>query len=278
MKMLLALLLSLVSSYSFGFSAGGVQLCGKKPTLYAFYEGANPKLHNIKLWKDDKGISREEYILRALDRLKKDSPQLYSDVREKIVQFQVVEVYFMGGGYLTLTDIPFVNKDCTYEQVANKEMGSKFLFVELDIYRRLSPMNQAGLIVQEALFQTMIEIQEEEKAPADFARLWVAKIFSDEPLKNKINTSGMTVEQKKNATIHLCTKALNLFTKQLDLFVSSIKICKEKKDAPAVEAYDGIKSLMRETINDCRRECEWEEGLKQCNETSDLIEKENACD
>lgn len=277
MKTLLALALIMMSAYSFGFSAGGVQMCGKKGTLYAFYEGAHPRLHNIKLWKDDKRISREEYITRALNRLKAESPAIYKSVRPKLEEFQVVEAGFMGGGYRTRTDIPFLDKGCTYEDVANKEFGSKFLFVEISIYPRLSPMNQAGIIIQEALFQMMIEVRE-EKASADFARFWVAKIFSDEKLNNTVDTTGMTPEQKKNATLHLCSKALGQFPQQLEIFVKAVKLCKEKKDAGVLEVYDNIKRLMRETIDDCRTECGWDEGVKACNQTSETIEKKNPCD
>lgn len=256
-----------------GYSPGGVMVCGKKPTLYSFYEGANPQLHNIKVWKDDKKITTEQYLVKALLRVKASSPTIFQGVAEIMKKMQIVEVGFVEPR--ALPEIPFVRRGCSYQEIASRQYDGKFLFVDMHLYPRLSPMGQAGVIFQEAFFAYTVDM---ESLDPDFARKYVAKVFSDEELSPKINTEGMTPEQKKRATAHICTNKLDALTKGVKIYVEAIQLCKKEKDEPTFEAYLRIKTFLQETIDECLAECHWDEGRKTCEDFGETIQMKTPCD
>lgn len=273
MKLALILVFLFTGLNAFAYSPGGVMVCGKKPTLYSFYEGANPQLHNIKVWKDDKRISRDQYLVKALLRVKAKFPTIFQGVAAIIIKMQVVEVGFVTQA--RLPEIPFVAQGCSYQEIASRQHDNKFLFVDMDLYPRLSPMGQAGVIFQEAFFAYTID---SERMDPDFARKFVAKVFSDEDLNPKLNTDGMTPEQKKTATTTICTNKMDALTKGIKIYVDTIQICKEEKDEPAVEAYTRIKAFMQETIDECLAECLWDEGQKLCEDFGETLRIKTKCD
>ncbi len=248
-------------------------MCGKKPTLYSFFEGANPQLHNIKIWKDDRKISRDEYLVKALLRMKAAWPTIFKGVVEIVQKMQVVEVGFVEPA--RLPEIPFVRQGCRYEEIASRQYDNKFLFVDMNLYPRLSPMGQAGVLIQEAFFSYT---SDQETLDPNFARKFVAKVFSDEELNPKLNTEGMTPEQMKTATLHICTNKMDALTKGVKIYVETIQLCKEKRDEPAVAMYTRIKGFMQETIDECLNECLWDEGQKLCSDFQQTINMKTKCD
>lgn len=273
MKLVLMLIFLFMGINAFAYSPGGVMVCGKNPKLYSFYEGANPQLHNIKVWKDDKKISRDQYLVKALLRVKTTFPTIFSGVLEIVRKMQVVEVGFVDQA--RLPEIPFVAQGCSYQEIASRQHYNKFLFVDMDLYPRLSPMGQAGVIFQEAFFGYATDSREMDP---DFARKFVAKVFSDEELNPKLNTDGMTPEQKKTATLTICGNKMDALTKGVKIYVDAVKLCKEKKDEPAVEAYTRIKTFMQETIDECLADCLWDKGQKLCEDFGETMRMKNSCD
>ena len=260
------------------YSPGGVMLCGKKPTLYAFYEGGNPHLHNMKLWKDDKKIKRDEYIVRAMTKLKGESPVIYNAVLEILRKLQILEVGFIT--HMSLPEIPFVDQGCTYQEIANRQYDNKFLFVDMDLWPRMTPMGQAGVIIQEAFFGFFLDTKNEnyKQADPDFGRKFVAKLFSDEPLFKKIDMSHMSAEEKKNATMTTCSNQLTALSKGIDIYINAVKLCKEAKDKGSITAYGGIKKFLQNTINECQSTCFWDEAVETCSSFQETIDKHTACD
>ena len=272
MKLVLTLVFLCLGINAFAYSPGGVMVCGKKPTLYSFYEGGNPHLHNIKLWKDERNITRDEYLVKALKRVKAAFPSIFQGVFAIMQKMQVVEVGFVT--HSRLPEIPFVKEGCSYQEIADKQYDHKFLFVDMNLYPRLSPMGQAGVIFQEAFFA----YGEDTELDPNFARKFVAKVFSDEDLNPKLNTDGMTAEQKKAATLHICTNKMNALTGGIKIYMDVIKLCKEKKDDPTVAAYTRIKTFMQETIDECLAECLWDEGQKLCEDFGGTLRLKTHCD
>lgn len=274
MKLVLILVFLLMGLNAFAYSPGGVMVCGKKPTLYSFYEGSNPQLHNIKVWKDDKKISRDQYLVKALLRLKTTFPSFFKGVGEIIVKMQVVEVGFVEPR--PLPEIPFVRQGCSYQEIASRQYDGKFLFVDMDLYPRLSPMGQAGVIFQEAFFAYTSDVK--SGSDPDFARKFVAKVFSDEELNPKLNTDGMTTEQQRAATATICTNKLTSLSQGVGLYVDIVKMCKEEKDEAAVNTYNNIKKFLMETIDECLEECLREEGRKTCADFGETLRIKTHCD
>lgn len=273
MKLALILVFLCMGISAFAYSPGGVMVCGKKPMLYSFYEGGNPHLHNMKLWKDDKRITRDEYLVKALKRVKAAFPSIFKGVFELMQKMQVVEVGFVT--HAPLPEIPFVKEGCSYQEIADRQYDNKFLFVDMNLYPRLSPMGQAGVIFQEAFFGYMIDA---ERLDPDFARKFVAKVFSDQELNPKLNTEGMTPEQKKNATIRICTNKLDALTSGIKIYLKAMDLCKEKKDDPTVAAYTRIKTFLQETVDECLTECLWDEGQKTCEDFGETLRMKTKCD
>ena len=248
-------------------------VCGKKPTLYSFYEGGNPVLHNIKLWKDDKKITRDQYLVKALLRLKAAWPTFFKGVVEIVKNMQIVEAGFVEPA--PLPEIPFVKKGCSYQEIASKQYDSKFLFVDMHLFPRLTPMGQAGVIFQEAFFAYLIDTKDLDP---DFVRKFVAKVFSDEDLNPKRNLEGMTPEEKKRATLGICGNKLEALTSGIGIYMRTIDLCKEKKDGPTVEAFSRIKAFLQETIDECLADCHWDEGRKTCEEFAETLQIKTKCD
>lgn len=255
------------------YSPGGVMVCGKKPTLYSFYEGSNPQLHNIKLWKDDRNISVHDYLVKALLRVKDASPSIFEGITKTMKQMQIVEVGFVTQG--PLPEIPFVKQGCRYVEIANRQYDGKFLFVDMELFPRLSPMGQAGVIFQEAFFGYTAEL---ESMDPDFARKFVARVFSDVELFPKIKVEGMTPEEKKAATSHICSNKLNALSDGVKIYLKAINLCQKEKDEPAVAVFTRIKKFMQETVDECLADCHWDEARATCERYGETIKMETPCD
>ncbi len=273
MKLVLIMVFLFSGINAFAYSPGGVMVCGKKPTLYSFYEGGNARLHNIKLWKDDKNITRDQYLVKALLRVKAAWPTFFKGIVEIMQKMQVVEAGFVEPA--PLPEIPFVKKGCSYQEIASKQYDSKFLFVDMYLYPRLTPMGQAGVIFQEAFFGYLSDT---EDLDPDFVRKFVAKVFSDEDLHPKLNTDGMTTEEKRRATAQICANKMNALTQGVRIYMDTVKLCKEAKDEGAVSAFTRIKAFMQETVDECLAECLWDEGQKTCADFGETMKIKTSCD
>ncbi len=274
MKLALIIVFLLTGLNAFaGYSPGGVMVCGKKPTLYSFFEGSNPRLHNIKMWKDDKKITTEQYLVKALLRVKAASPSIFNGMTKIMKKMQIVEVGFVEPA--PLPEIPFVRQGCSYQEIASKQYDDKFLFVDMVLFPRLSPMGQAGVIFQEAFFGYTSDL---DSMDPDFARKFVARVFSDEELFPKLKTDGMTTEQKRAATANICSNKFEALMKGINLYTQTIVLCKKSKDQPTIDVFLQIKTFMQNTIDECLAECLWDKGQKLCAEYGETISIKTPCD
>ncbi len=176
-----------------------------------------------------------------------------------------------------LPEIPFVDQGCSYQEIADKQYDSKFLFVDMYLYPRLSPMGQAGVIIQELFFGFMNDV-EEYKSDPDFARKFIANLFSDEPLGKKIDTTNMTADQKRIATSGFCTSSLNMLAKELKVFVETVEQCRKQEDKSGITStFDKIKNLIHETVDGCQKNCLWDEGQKTCEDMQKTVDSVKGC-
>ncbi|MES2526572.1 MAG: hypothetical protein V4598_05770 [Bdellovibrionota bacterium] len=191
MKVLL-LALFLTASFS-GFTkeggnGGGVHVCGNKYELYDFFEGRDPRGHNIKLWKSEKRRSRDYYIEQANNHIKRDIPEVAEKVAatvKKILATPEKELF----GDITIpvindATISIIGDGCRYQQAANWDERFGKLFISKEIYGKLDSMNQAGLIIHEAIYKLSRETKVSTET-SDLVREVVARIFSDEKLTEK---------------------------------------------------------------------------------------------
>lgn len=191
MKFLILILLLSISSSVFakgGGNGGGVHVCGDKYELYDFYEGRDPRGHNIRIWKSDRKLSRDQYITMALDHIRRDIPQVADKVAtlvQKILATPEKEL-FAKIRILIINDatITVMGEGCRYKQAANWDERFGKLFISKEIYKKLDPMNQAGLIVHEAVYKLSRETKVATET-SDAVREVVARIFSDEKLTEK---------------------------------------------------------------------------------------------
>lgn len=191
MKFLLLTVL-LTTSFSVfakgGGNGGGVHVCGNKYELYDFFEGRDQRGHNIKIWKADRRLSRDYYITQAYKHILRDIPEVASKVStlvEKILATSEQELF----GNISIpvindATITVIGDGCLYQQAANWDERFGKLFISKEIFNKLDPMNQAGLIFHEAIYKLSRETNVATET-SDLVREVVARIFSDEKLTEK---------------------------------------------------------------------------------------------
>ena len=191
MKLLLLTLLLTASFSGFtkeGGNGGGVHVCGNNYELYDFFEGRDPRGHNIKLWKSDKRLSRDQYIAKALKHISRDMPEVSGKVTtvvEKILATPKKELFGdISIPVINDATVTVIGEGCRYVQAANWDERFGKLFISKAIYEKLDPMNQAGLIIHEAIYKLSRETNVATET-SDLVREVVARIFSDEKLTSK---------------------------------------------------------------------------------------------
>jgi hypothetical protein len=274
------LLFSLLSFSGFAqalVATSGVQLCGKTPTLYAFYEGSSPRLHNIKLWADDKKLTREDYLEKAHQHLLREAPGIEPYITERlnpILKTLDDKLVSKLQTYSIKTDVVFLDPGCTYQAASLWNDESDILSIDKKIFKRLSPMGQAGLLYLEAIYKFQREVQGADQT-SNFPRSLVAKIFSDAPLIPPVTAYQKTSEGSMN----FCISSLKLLTSEAPVFVDALKLCKKYgKGQEYFDAYQRIKALVQSTIDGCLEKCHWDQGIQTCQSYQSLIDQKNPCD
>lgn len=188
------LLLSLMLAASFsgftkeGGNGGGVHVCGNKYELYDFFEGRDPRGHNINVWKSEKRISKDKYILRALNHVARDIPEVSDKVVAMVNKILAIpeKELFAEISIPVIYDVnpTVIGEGCHYQQAANWDERFGKLFISKEVYKKLDSMNQAGLIIHEAIYKLSRETKVANET-SDAVREVVARIFSDEKLTEK---------------------------------------------------------------------------------------------
>lgn len=171
-----------------GGNGGGGVVCPDSVELYDFYEGRSPIIHNIKTWQPDARITRDEYLKLAMNRIKNQLPWIYSGVTSRLDKIlSIPDDQLLLPVEIPLTgdaDIPFIKKGCQYQQVANWNERIGRLIINKDLFDRMSSMDQAGLLIHEALYKEARESLN-RSSNSDEVRKLVAKIFSELPLSKE---------------------------------------------------------------------------------------------
>ncbi len=191
MKFLLLTLMLAASFSGFtkeGGNGGGVHVCGNKYELYDFFEGRDARGHNIKVWKPNRKLTKENYLALAQKHILRDIPE----VADKVAAMVKTILATPESDLFAEISIPVINdanitvigEGCHYQQAANWDERFGKLFISKEIFGKLDPMNQAGLIIHEAIYKLSRETNVATET-SDAVREVVARIFSDEKLTEK---------------------------------------------------------------------------------------------
>lgn len=247
MKTLIFFSLIIASLSSFakeGGNGGGVHVCGKKMELYDFFEGRDSRGHNIPVWESNKKVSFEAYLQKALNHIDADIPEVSGVVKAMVQKILAtpkkdlfVNIYIPHIFDATIT---VIGEGCFYKQAANWNERFHTLFISEEVFKKLDPMNQAGLIIHEAVYKLSRETKVAVET-SDAVREVVARIFSDEKLT------------KKEAEVISSSEALILASKpSCELvkqhFAEIDKLMKGKETADS-------KSFVKNNIEFCLKYC-----------------------
>lgn len=218
MKLLLLTILLTASFSGFtkeGGNGGGVHVCGNRYELYDFFEGRDPRGHNIQIWKADRRLSKDYYISQAYKHILRDIPEVAGKVSalvEKILATPESDLF----GQISIpvindATITVIGDGCRYQQAANWDERFGKLFISREIFGKLDGMNQAGLIFHEAIYKLSRETNVANET-SDLVREVVARIFSDEKLTAKDSEVISSQAARILATRPMCEAAKKQFS------------------------------------------------------------------
>lgn len=257
MKNLIILLVFLFTTSSFakeGGNGGGVIICPNSIELYDFWEYKDIHYPSL-LWKADSRLSYEDYLDAALGHIKKDIPQVH-DLVEKTVNSILStprDKLFVDVAIPKIYDarIRAFDKSCRYEQAANWNERFKKLFISRSLFNRLDTLNQAGLIMHEAIYKlsrdTMVATEN-----SDEVRDVVARIFSDQRLTDADAKVIHSQRAQDEATRPYCLQVKNS--------ILGVERLLEKYDDQET------RTLHRESVELCLKICKVEDLRSFCEE------------
>lgn len=257
MKYLSLVLLFTLTSSVFakeGGNGGGVHVCRNKYELYDFFEGRDARGHNIKIWKNDRKLSFNDYIEKALTHVKNDIPEVSDSVSQmvsKILSTPEKDLYVdISIPIIEDANPTVIGKDCSYQQAANWNERFHKLFISKELFSKLDNMNKAGLILHEAIYKLSRETKVANET-SDSVREVVARIFSDEKL-TRVDSEVISSQEARNlATRPHCDSAKSSFAQVDELM---------KKNVSDKRYHD----LVVNVVNFCLKYCHIEEERKIC--------------
>lgn len=186
LKLFLLISFSSVSAFANGHrvgNGGDVVVCPKSQEVLDFYENSGA-VRGFATEKTKENVLEE--VLRNLERL---SPRQARQYKNRVLQF-AAETEFKKD--VALTDIKdskhlFEPKDpaCAVMQIAirRREVGleGKRFVVDENLWNKLSPRGQAGLILHEVIYEHLAKLGEEDSIRARKlnAYLFSNKVFAD---------------------------------------------------------------------------------------------------
>lgn len=217
-------------------NGGGGHVCPSSVELYDFYEGRHPDLHNLKIWDlQEPTLTTNDYVQLGLNKLEGTHPGIVPGIRNIITEIQAIPyeklVRPIKIPRIPDADIPFVDEECEYEQIANWNERFDALFFRKKLFEALNPMNQAGLFIHEALYKAGRELNGLENS--NHVRKLVAKIFSDndvttEDVRNVFGNNVVVAPKSGTCEVrfHFSSSKYNvckLSAQESELFLGKIK-------------------------------------------------------
>ncbi len=128
----------------------------KEPVLLDFYEYKT----EMKFKQDEFDFQDEYRVAQAvIERLKKISKKLHSQYSKDLEKFRV-KVRFLSGEELSNIEDSFhisIKKGCEIKQIAIQRVdplsNDTVIFINKDLYEKLSPLHKAGLILHELVYE-----------------------------------------------------------------------------------------------------------------------------
>lgn len=164
---------------------GGGHVCGDSVELYDFFEGRNPYLHEIPVWRVDPNLTMADYLAKAMAHLKSEDQGIGQYVESKLNEMLKIPYNQLVLPILiprtSDADLPLVEENCEFQQVANWNERFGKVFFSRKYFEKMDAMSKAGLYVHEVLYK----IARDSKVTMDSndIRKLVAMIFSDQKIK-----------------------------------------------------------------------------------------------
>jgi hypothetical protein len=186
----LVLILSLVSLNAFANgnrvgNGGDIVTCSKSNEILDFYENSGA----VRVFAQENTIDKVlEQIFKNLERV---SPRQAKQYRTRAGEF-INDTEFKTGVALTdIKDSKHVfepsEKDCAVKQIAIRrnepDLNGKRFVIDQNLWNKLSPRGQAGLIMHEVIYEHLYKLGEEDSVRARKlnAYLFSNKVFADSP-------------------------------------------------------------------------------------------------
>ena len=148
--------LPLLAGNEVGNGGDAVVCPNKNPILLDFYE-VNSSQYILREFKQEK--SREQILMEVVNQLKEIAPALHRKYSRTIRSLTSKIVMIKGKNFRDIKDSFHVGitKECSLQQLAmqKKDFNSKILkyYLNEDIFKKLNPVNQAGLIFHEIIYE-----------------------------------------------------------------------------------------------------------------------------
>lgn len=170
-------------------NGGDVLICPKekefKPLLLDFFEVKKEGQFKLTTFEME-----DEYqiVQKVISGLEKISPKLQSKYKRDLEKFRLKVKFVKGEELRDVKDSYEISlkKDCELKQIAiqrkNLISGDTEVFINKELYEKMSPLNKAGLILHEIIYEHFLFFKVQSSVKV---RLFNRYLFSEEIKKHK---------------------------------------------------------------------------------------------